>query len=56
MLRTYSLGRDVQYEDVTAARALALAGGPGGARAARPAPPATEHSFVTGEHGLYVAT
>ncbi len=35
MLRTYSLGRDVQFEDVTDVARAALPRGAGGARAAR---------------------
>jgi folate-binding protein YgfZ len=56
MLRTYSLGRDVQYEDVTESRALLSLVGPGARERLDAAPPAEEHSFVTGEHGIYVAT
>jgi folate-binding protein YgfZ len=56
MLRTYSLGRDVQYEDVTEARALLSIVGPAARERLDVAPPGAEHSFVTGEHGLYVAT
>ena len=56
MLETYSLGRDVQHEDLTATRALVSLVGPG-ARAALDAQPSEEeHSFVRGEHGLYVST
>jgi folate-binding protein YgfZ len=56
MLRTYSLGRDVSYEDVTESRALLSIVGPAAREHFDPAPPAEEHSFVTGEHGIYVAT
>jgi tRNA-modifying protein YgfZ len=56
MLRTYSLGRDVQYEDVTESRALLSLVGPAARERLDAAPPEQEHSFVTGEHGLYVAT
>jgi folate-binding protein YgfZ len=56
MLRTYSLGRDVQYEDLTEARALLSIVGPAARERLDVAPPGAEHSFVTGEHGLYVAT
>ena len=56
MLRTKSLGRDVQYEDATESRALVSLVG----RAARDRldvpPPAEEHSFVQGEHGVYAST
>jgi tRNA-modifying protein YgfZ len=55
MLRTYSLGRDVQFEDVTDARALLSVVGPAARERLDAAPPAEEHAFVTGEHGIYVA-
>jgi tRNA-modifying protein YgfZ len=56
MLRTYSLGRDVQYEDVTESRSLLSVIGPAARERVDAAPPAEENSFVTGEHGIYVAT
>jgi tRNA-modifying protein YgfZ len=56
MLRTYSLGRDVQFEDVTEARALLSLVGPAARERLDTAPPAEEHAFVTGEHGVYVAS
>jgi folate-binding protein YgfZ len=56
MLRTYSLGRDVQFEDVTESRALLSLVGPAARERLDAAPPAEEHAFVTGEHGLYVAS
>jgi folate-binding protein YgfZ len=56
MLETYTLGRDVQYEDVTATRALVSLLGPGARAALDVAPPDEEHAFVSGEHGLYVST
>jgi tRNA-modifying protein YgfZ len=56
MLRTYSLGRDVQFEDVTASRALLSLVGPAARERLDVAPPDEENSSVTGEHGLYVAT
>ena len=56
MLRTYSLGRDVQFEDVTESRALLSLVGPAARERLDAAPPAEEHAFVTGEHGIYVAT
>jgi folate-binding protein YgfZ len=56
MLRTYSLGRDVQFEDVTESRALLSLVGPAARERLDAAPPAEEHAFVTGEHGTYVAT
>jgi folate-binding protein YgfZ len=56
MLRTYSLGRDVQYEDLTETRALLSIVGPAARERLDARPPAEENSFVTGEHGIYVAT
>jgi tRNA-modifying protein YgfZ len=56
MLRTYSLGRDVQFEDVTESRALLSLVGPAARERLDPAPPAEEHAFVSGEHGVYVAS
>jgi tRNA-modifying protein YgfZ len=56
MLRTYSLGRDVQFEDVTESRALYSIVGPSARERLDAAPPGEEHSFVEGEHGIYVAT
>jgi folate-binding protein YgfZ len=56
MLVTYSLGRDVQWEDVTESRSLLSLIGPQARQHLDVAPPFEEHAFVTGEHGLYVAT
>jgi folate-binding protein YgfZ len=56
MLRTYSVGRDVRFEDVTESRALLSLVGPAARERLDAAPPADEHAFVTGEHGTYVAT
>jgi folate-binding protein YgfZ len=56
MLRTYSLGREVRYWDVTETRALLSLVGPAARERLDAAPPAEEHSFVEGEHGIYVAT
>jgi tRNA-modifying protein YgfZ len=56
LLETYSLGRDVQHEDLTTTRALVSLLGPGARAALDVEPPEEEHSFVHGEHGLYVAT
>jgi tRNA-modifying protein YgfZ len=56
MLVTYSLGRDVQWEDVTESRALLSLIGPQARERLDVPPPVEEHAFVTGEHGLYVAT
>ena len=55
-IQTYSLGRDVQHEDVTEDRAILSLLGRGSRSTVDPAPPEREHSFVEGEHGLYVAT
>jgi len=55
-VKTYSLGRDVSHEDVTSKRAILSLVGPGARNALDAAPLGAEHSFVTGEHGLYVAT
>ncbi|MFL5827174.1 MAG: YgfZ/GcvT domain-containing protein [Thermoleophilaceae bacterium] len=55
-VRMYSIGRDVQARDVTAERAILSLIGPAARDALDVAPPATEHSFVEGEHGVYVAT
>jgi tRNA-modifying protein YgfZ len=56
MVQTYSLGRDVQWEDVTDARELVSLIGPAARARLDVAPAATEHAFVEGEHGIYVAT
>ena len=55
-VRTYSLGRDISFEDLTGERALLALVGPGAAAALDLAPPAEEHAFVEGEHGIYVRT
>jgi folate-binding protein YgfZ len=55
-LQTYSLGRVVRWEDVTAERAVLSLIGPEAGDALDAAPPKEEHAFVEGEHGLYVAT
>jgi folate-binding protein YgfZ len=52
----YSIGRDVRHEDATAAYAILSLIGPDSRAALDEAPPAEEHAFVTGRHGLYVAT
>ena len=54
MLQTYSLGRDVQWEE--ADRSLLSLVGPGADSIADPAPLAQEHSFVEGDAGLWVRT
>jgi tRNA-modifying protein YgfZ len=56
MLETYSLGRDVQSEDVTATRALVSLLGPGARSVLDAEPPEEENAFVEGEHGLYLST
>ena len=55
-VETYSLGRDVQWEDVTADRSILSLIGPAARARLDVDPPAEEHGFVEGEHGLYVAT
>jgi folate-binding protein YgfZ len=52
MLRTYALGRDVQWEDVSATRALVSVVGP----AARELFEGPEHSFEERDGRMYVAT
>jgi folate-binding protein YgfZ len=53
----FSIGRDVSHEDVSGAYAiLSLVGPDARAPLGDDAPPAAEHAFVQGEHGLYVAT
>jgi folate-binding protein YgfZ len=56
MLETYSLGRDVQHEDVTDTRALVSLLGPDARSALEVEPPEDENAFARGEHGLYVTT
>jgi tRNA-modifying protein YgfZ len=56
MLETYSLGRDVSFRDLTSERALLSVIGPAAREALDVQPPDVEHSFVSGEHGLYVTT
>jgi folate-binding protein YgfZ len=55
-VETYSLGRDVRWEDVTEERSILSLVGPQARERLDQAPPAEEHAFVEGEHGLYVAT
>lgn len=55
-IETYSLGRDVEWEDRTESDVLLSLVGPRARAALELAPPESEHSFVEGEHGLYVAT
>jgi len=56
MVRTYTLGRDVSFEDVTATRSILSLVGPSAAGMLDVARPAEEHAFVEGEHGTYVRT
>jgi len=56
LLETYSLGRDVQFEDVTEERAILSLLGPAARERLDAAPPEEEHSWVEGGHGMYVAT
>jgi folate-binding protein YgfZ len=56
MIRTFSIGRDVQPENVGESRAILSLVGPGSDGVLDSAPPPEEHSFVEGEHGLYVRT
>ena len=46
----------MQYEDLTETRALLSLVGPAARERLDAAPPEEEHSFVSGEHGIYVAT
>jgi folate-binding protein YgfZ len=55
-VRTYGIGRDVRAEDVTEGHSILSLLGPGARSALELEPPPEEHSFVSGEHGLYVAT
>jgi folate-binding protein YgfZ len=52
----YSIGREVRSEDVTAGYAILSLVGPAARERLDAAPPAAEHAFVEGEHGLYVST
>ena len=55
-VRMYGIGRDVRVEDVTAERVLLSLLGPAARSTLDVEPPGVEHSFVEGEHGLYVTT
>jgi folate-binding protein YgfZ len=55
-VETYSLGRDVSWEDVTEQWAILSLVGPRARERLDVAPAEEEHAFVEGEHGLYVAT
>jgi tRNA-modifying protein YgfZ len=52
----FSIGRDVRHEDVSAAYSILSLIGPEARAQLDELPPATEHAFTQGEHGLYVAT
>jgi folate-binding protein YgfZ len=53
----YSIGRDVQVKDETAARAILSLVGPSSREHVDVEPPAgREHAWVEGEHGIYVTT
>jgi folate-binding protein YgfZ len=55
-IETYSLGREVTWRDETEARAILSLIGPESRAALDAEPPAVEHAFVEGRHGLYVST
>jgi folate-binding protein YgfZ len=55
-IKMYSLGRDVKSEDASSTRAILSLIGPAAREALDAPPPDTEHAFVEGEHGIYVAT
>lgn len=52
----YSVGREVVMEDVTETRSILSLVGPAARGTLDASPPAEEHAFVEGAHGLYVAT
>ena len=52
----YSIGRDVQVADQTAARAILSLVGPAAREHLDAGPPPDEHAWVEGEHGIYVTT
>ena len=52
----FSIGRDVRHENVTDSYAIVSLIGPDARATLDNPPPATEHAFTQGEHGLYVAT
>jgi len=55
-VETYSLGRDVQWRDLTEERAILSLVGPAARERLDVEPPEAEHAFVEGEHGIYVST
>jgi folate-binding protein YgfZ len=56
MLATYTVGRDVQWEDLTEDHAILSLIGPGADGLAGDAPPRAEHSFTDSGAGLWVRT
>jgi folate-binding protein YgfZ len=56
MLATYTVGRDVQWEDLTEDHAILSLIGPAADGLAPEAPPAAEHSFTDSGAGLWVRT
>jgi tRNA-modifying protein YgfZ len=56
MLDTYTLGRDVRWEDVSGSWAILSLLGPEADRVAEQAPPGEEHAFVDTGAGLWVRT
>jgi folate-binding protein YgfZ len=56
MLDTYTVGRDVQWEDLTEDHAILSLIGPGADGLAPAAPPPAEHSFVDSGAGLWART
>jgi tRNA-modifying protein YgfZ len=56
MLATYTLGRDVRWEDLTEDHAILSLIGPGADGLAGEAPPRAEHSFTDSGAGLWVRT
>jgi tRNA-modifying protein YgfZ len=56
MLATYSLGRDVQWEDLTEDHAILSLIGPGADEPAAEPPPPEEHSFTDSGSGIWVRT
>jgi len=55
-VKTYSLGRQVTWQDVTGCRSILSLVGPRSRERLDVDPPADENAFVEGEHGLYVTT
>jgi folate-binding protein YgfZ len=55
-VETYSLGRDVSFEDLGAERSILSLVGPAADDVLGAVPPPAEHSHVPGEHGIHVRT